>query len=701
MLDGLHRHLRAVTRPDVAGDVPALLRSAGRAARAAVDADHSVVCVQGDPAHLPRGRLYLVDGEGFLDVDVPDRLAARAGGVLAERDLDVPGLAVPAPHALLVPLGDGTPGTLVLTRATNFSADEEEAAGVLGLSLGLAVQSALLTVSERAAAGKASRGALLERVTGLLQTSATTAEITERIPPAVVEVLGCVSSSLYVVDGDELVGEAHPPLPEPVRTRLQRVDRSADTPMGEAVRTGRTVVLTSTEIPRYRDLAGLDPERIGVALVVPLAGRDELVLGTLTVNWAERSPLEHTDLDLFAAVAAQLAVALERAQLLDAERSSRAELSRSHEALGRLARDLQRGLLPQRLPHRAGLDVATRYAPALAGSEIGGDWYDAVGDGSDGSDVALIIGDVQGHSTRAAGLMGQVRTAVRAYVSEGHDPSAALERTNRLLVDLDAGRFATCCLVRLDTATGVLTVASAGHNAPLVVDDAGFRELAVDPGPPLGVDHGAVYPATRYRLLGRSVLVLHTDGVVEVLGEGSDEGERALHDTLRTVAGRAPTADELATTVMAAIPHELTDDAALLVATFAGADVGRLDASLWLPPDIRAVSTAREFLCDRLTAWSTDELLDEAELVLSELVTNALVHTDGGAGLALRFDGAERRLRIAVEDSSTRSPHGRDAPPDALGGRGLSIVDAVADTWGVDVGPDGKTVWADLAVEAD
>ncbi len=120
-----------------------------------------------------------------------------------------------------------------------------------------------------------------------------------------------------------------------------------------------------------------------------------------------------------------------------------------------------------------------------------------------------------------------------------------------------------------------------------------------------------------------------------------------------------------------------------------------------MPPDIRAVSTAREFLRDRLTAWSTDELLDEAELVLSELVTNALVHTDGGAGLALRFDGAERRLRIAVEDSSTRSPHGRDAPPDALGGRGLSIVDAVADTWGVDVGPDGKTVWADLAVEAD
>ncbi|MEZ0493792.1 SpoIIE family protein phosphatase [Kineococcus sp. TBRC 1896] len=701
MLAGLHHHLRAVSRPDAAGDLPAVLRSAGRAARVAVDADHSVLWASRGPA--ASGSLYLVDGEGFLDVDPPAWATGRGGDLLVERDVDLPGLAAPAPHALVVPMGGGALGALALTRDHAFCAQEEEAAGVLALGLALAVQVAHLTVAERSAAAAATRGALLESVTELLQTSATTAEITARIPTAVVEVLDCASSSLHVLDGDELVGEAHPPLPEPVGSRLRRVHRTADTPMGEAVRTGRPVVLTGTDVDRYRGLDGMDPGRVGVALVVPLTGRDDLVLGTLTVNWGERSPWGHTDLDLFAAVAAQLAVALERAQLLDAERSSRAELSRSHEALGRLARDLQRGLLPQRLPHRAGLDVATRYAPALAGAEIGGDWYDAVGDGADGADVALIVGDVQGHSTRAAGLMGQLRTAVRAYVSEGHDPSAALERTNRLLVDLDAGRFATCCLVRLDTSTGILTVASAGHHPPLVVDDSGFRELAVDPGPPLGVDHGAVYPSTRYRLLGRSALVLHTDGVVEVLGEGSERGERALHDTLRAVVGRspAPTAEELATTVLAAIPHRLTDDAALLVATFAGADAGRLDAALRLPADIRAVASARGFLRERLTAWSADELLDEAELVLSELVTNALVHTAGDAGLTLRFDGAERRLRIAVGDSSTRSPRERDAPPDALGGRGLAIVDAVADAWGVDVTADGKTVWADLAVETD
>nr|WP_246315278.1 SpoIIE family protein phosphatase [Kineococcus aurantiacus] len=564
----------------------------------------------------------------------------------------------------------------------------------------MAVETTLLAAAERSAARSAARSALLERITGLLQTSATTAEITARIPAAVLDVLDCLSSSLHVLDGDDLVGERHPQWPQEWRDRVQRSHRLADTPVAEAVRTGRPLVVTREEVGRYRGLDGLDPEVVGVTLVVPLAGRDDQVLGALTVNWGDRSPLDHADLDLFAGVALQVAVALERAHLLDAERSSREALSRSHEALDRLARDLQRGLLPSRLPHHNGLQIATRYAPALAGAEIGGDWYDAV---QSGDDVTLIIGDVQGHSTRAAGLMGQLRTAVRAYVSEGHDPTAALERTNRLLVDLDAERFATCCLVRLDTAAGILSVASAGHQPPLVVDESGFHEVAVDPGPPLGVDRDATYPGTRYRLLGRSAVVLHTDGVVEVLGEGSERGERVLRRTLHEALAGDPgrSAEFLATAVMAAIPHELTDDAAMLVATFAGTVAGRLEASSWLPPDIRAVATAREFLRDRLTAWSTDELLDEAELVLSELVTNALVHTGGGAGLTLRFDGAERRLTIAVEDTSPRAPHERAMTPDALGGRGLGIVEAVADAWGVRPGPHGKTVWAELAVEAD
>ena len=697
MLHGLHAYLRAIDAPETAGDLRGLLRVASRAGRRALDAEHCVVWFAGSPPHPP---LYLVDGDAFLEVAEPPFAAEAAAASVTRRDgTALPGVAEVPAHVVVAPLPvSSTRGAVVLTRSEPFTADEEAAAGIVASALGMALEATVLRAAERFAAATASRSTLLERVTGLLQTSATAVEITQRIPAAVIEVLDCRSSWVYVLEGEELRGDGLPPLPSEL-DRLRRVPRSSDNPVSEAVRTGAPVVVSGDDIARYRDLTGVEPEQIGVTLVVPLAGREK-VLGALSVGWGDRSPLEHADLELFAAVASQVAVALERAQLLDAERSSRAQLATSHEALATLARDLQRGLLPTWLPQQEGLQVAARYAPALAGSEIGGDWYDAV---QTGHDIALIIGDVQGHSTRAAGLMGQVRTAVRAYVSEGHDPSTVLRRTNRLLVELGAELFATCCLARLDTSTGLLSVATAGHPPPLVVDESGYREIDVDPGPPLGVLAGAEYPVTRYRLLGRSALVMHTDGVVEVLGEGSEVGEATLRDTLRTTLREEPdqTAERLASTIMAAIPHALTDDAAMLVATFTGTHSGRLDASLWLPPDIRAVASARGFLRDRLLAWSTDELLDEAELVLSELVTNALVHTGGGAGLSLRFDGAERRLTISVHDSSPRHPRERTAAPDALGGRGLGIVEAVADAWGVHVDDDGKTVWAELAVEAD
>ena len=695
MLHGLHRFLRAIDEGAATGDPRVLLRTASRVVREVLGADHCLVRSAGAPGLRP---LHLLDGDVLLDAPAPP--PADAPRVLRRAGTPLPGLVRTPAHVVEAPLSVAAArGALVLTRDADpgFDEDDEQAVGIAALALGAALESVLLAAAERSARGTASRAALLERITGLLQTSATAAEIVERIPAAVIEVLGCRAASLHVLEGEHLVGDTLPPLPAPVRERLRRVHRDSDNPVSEVVRTGAPVVLGGVDVTRYRDLAEVDPARLGTTLVVPLAGREE-VLGALSVGWGERSPLEHGDLDLFASVASQVAVALERAQLLDAERTSRTRLARSHEALGTLARDLQRGLLPTRLPQHPGLQVATRYAPALAGSEIGGDWYDAV---PTATGVVFVIGDVQGHSTRAAGLMGQVRTAVRAYVSEGHDPSAVLERTNRLLVELDAPLFATCCLVRLDTATGILSIATAGHPPPLVVDGSGPHEVDADPGPPLGVLPGAVYPLAVHRLLGPSALVLHTDGVVEVLGEGSEAGEAALRDALRAAPGPGParSAEELASGVMTAIPHELTDDAALLVATFAGAASGRLEATLWLPPDVRAVASAREFLRSTLGAWSAEDLLDEAELVLSELVTNALVHAEGGAGVTLTFDGAADRLTISVHDSSPRRPRERRAGPDALGGRGLGIVEAVADDWGVRVEGSGKTVWAELAVE--
>jgi anti-sigma regulatory factor (Ser/Thr protein kinase) len=386
-----------------------------------------------------------------------------------------------------------------------------------------------------------------------------------------------------------------------------------------------------------------------------------------------------------------VALALERAHLLDAERAARESLAGSVAALTDLARTLQRGLLPRRLPVLDRVRVAVRYQPALVGSEVGGDWYDAL-EVDDG--VVFVIGDVQGHNTTAAGLMGQLRTAVRAYVSEGHAPGAALERTNRLLVDQTDELFATCCLVRLDQSSGTLTVASAGHPPPLVVRGQDLTELAVEPGPPLGVEHAATYASQSYRLDGDCRVVLYTDGVVESRFDQLESGAAALRRNALAGAGADP--EELASRIMTGIPHRLDDDAAMLVLAYAGPSTQVEEAVLPLASDLRAVGQARTFLTAALTAWEAEDLLDGAELVLSELVTNALVHTDSPAGATLRFAPASRVLTLVVRDASTRHPRERHAGNDALGGRGLAIVEAVSDAWGVNVEGAGKTVWAEL-----
>ncbi|MCI2237455.1 SpoIIE family protein phosphatase [Paenibacillus sp. TRM 82003] len=514
------------------------------------------------------------------------------------------------------------------------------------------------------------------------------------MPRAVVEATDCAAAALYLVDPVRgiLTGNGHPPLP-PELTALRTVALGADDPLADAIRTGTPVVLTGAGARRPAGPPEQLPWTAVSTLAVPLVERNGRSLGVLVV---ERDDAEPTDVEvsLFTSVAAQVALALERAQLLDAERAARENLAVSVSALTELARTLQRGLLPQRLPVLERVAVAVRYQPAVVGAEVGGDWYDAV---ALDDDVVFVIGDVQGHNTTAAGLMGQLRTAVRAYVTEGHGPGAALERTNRLLAEMAEELFATCCLVRLDQGSGTVTVATAGHPAPLVVDGAGLRELDVEPGPPLGVDPEAAYPTATHRLRRRSRVVLYTDGVVESRAEQLDQGLESLRRTVAAHAGAS--CEELASRIMASIPHRLDDDAAMLVLEYAGPSAQLEEAALPLPADVRAVAQSRAFLRTALDAWDAAELLDEAELVLSELVTNALVHTDSATGVLLRYDRAARRLTISVQDRSTRHPRERHADPDALGGRGLGIVEAVADDWGVSLEGEGKTVWAELAIE--
>ncbi|MEU1075802.1 MULTISPECIES: SpoIIE family protein phosphatase [unclassified Streptomyces] len=266
------------------------------------------------------------------------------------------------------------------------------------------------------------------------------------------------------------------------------------------------------------------------------------------------SPQERTVLTALAGLIAQ---ALERAQRYDTEAA--------------LARGLQAALLPHRLPAHPGVETAARYLPGTQGMDVGGDWYDVVeaGDG-----LALVIGDVQGHGVQAAATMGQLRSAVRAFALGGHPPEEVMSGTNRLLIDLDPGQFASCCYIRLDPLTGEARAARAGHPQPLLRHPDGRAEVLDLPGGVvLGVAPDAVYPVADLRLEPGAVLALYTDGLVERAGTDIDEGverlraslSRAATPTRRTGPSLGGTADLLIEE--ARQTTDRPDDIALLLTT--------------------------------------------------------------------------------------------------------------------------------------
>ncbi|MFE7441023.1 SpoIIE family protein phosphatase [Streptomyces chartreusis] len=380
------------------------------------------------------------------------------------------------------------------------------------------------------------------------------------------------------------------------------------------------------------------------------------------------------------------------------------EKTRAYELEHALAQGLQQGLLPRRLPHLVEVEITARYLPATVGPEVGGDWYDVIP--LPGRAVGFVIGDVEGHTLEAAGMMGQIRTAVRAYAAEGHDPSAVLSRSNRLIADLDTELFATCCCLWLELDTGIAVAASAGHHLPAVTDgDALIVPADLQVGPPLGVDRRAVYPQAEIELTQGSVLALFTDGLLDTRHGGPNAVERfsrslaeARLQNLEVVADRL---------IDASLPQELReDDAALLLVRYEGAHEPsrRRVARLFVQRhDLRRVAYIRHALHDLLQDWDLDALADDLELLASEVVTNALVHAHSEVDVRLRK--YPDRLRVEVRDSNPRPPVpvvfvGPEEPgnQEAEFGRGLLIVDALASAWGSSPAGRGKTTWFELGI---
>jgi serine phosphatase RsbU (regulator of sigma subunit)/anti-sigma regulatory factor (Ser/Thr protein kinase) len=482
---------------------------------------------------------------------------------------------------------------------------------------------------------------------------------------------------------------------------------TADYPAALVVRTGQAVYVPSPEV--YAERFPLSwplvrPYRRTSWAYLPLT-----VAGTTIGAWmaAFRDPVRFTpdERAVLTTVARMLAQALSRASQQESERA--------------LSDGLQRSMLPAREPDIDGMTLAARYVPTGGGLQVGGDWYDVI-DLPSGR-TAIVIGDVQGHDVRAAGLMGQLRIALRAYAAEGHGPDAVLSRTSRFLAGLSEQvteladvRFATCLYLEIDQATGSLDVARAGHPEPVVrLGDGTTLARRAPGGLPLGVAPDTDYPTTRLSLEAGEVLLLCTDGLIETGGHDLDTGWKRLCGVFE--AGPADDLEAMADSILRAVhgpaSHRTTgpladrreDDIALVLlrrdpdGPTCALPVRRTVATV-AQNDPASIRSAREDIRALLHDWKNADQQDSGVLLVSELVTNVLVHTDEDALLTAQVIGVpgSRRLHVEVVDRSDDMPHPRSPGELASSGRGLLLMDELSDAWGVDPRGDAKSIWFEL-----
>ncbi|WP_409234620.1 SpoIIE family protein phosphatase [Streptomyces sp. PA5.6] len=463
-----------------------------------------------------------------------------------------------------------------------------------------------------------------------------------------------------------------------------------DYPMSEVVRTlAPRYIETADDFAESYPLLWPHIDELGItaAAYLPLIAQARPI-GVLGLLYQDKTGFTEEERNVLVALGSSIAQSLQRAMFYEQEKD--------------LAQGLQQAMLPRTIPGVPGAEIAVRYRSAALGRDIGGDWYDVIP--LPGGHVGAVIGDVQGHDTHAAAVMGQLRIVLRAYAAEGHTPATVMARASTFLHELDTDRFATCLYADADLTTGVVQLVRAGHLDPLLQrTDGSCHRVSVDGGLPLGLsaEFGRLdYPVTTLELDQGQTLLLCTDGLVEEPGADLDDGMRALAE-LAAVAPRdlQRLADRLCGIVDG---RGGDDDAALLLLRRRTDDAprsgGRLQQHV-APSDPEALAEARHMIRAAVRAWGAGGRADEIELVADEVITNALMHTDGSAIVTLRvLTGTDRRLRVDVEDSSSALPRRRDAGESGVSGRGLLLVDRLADAWGVEARGGGKCVWCEFVV---
>lgn len=425
-------------------------------------------------------------------------------------------------------------------------------------------------------------------------------------------------------------------------------------------------------------------------LAAPLTARDGRNLGLLQLSdKADGGEFTPDDEAVLAQLAAIAGLAIENASMYERERGA--------------AQQLQSELLPAQVPQMEGLEIATRYVAGEQGARVGGDWYDVIA--LDDERVAMVVGDVMGRGISAASVMGQLRIGVRAYALEDRSPSAVLGGVDGLLQSLGDDYFVTLLYCVWDLARDSVTFASAGHLPPLLrLPDRTTVFLRGDQGPPLGVDRTEFFDH-QVDVPAGSMVMLYTDGLVE--HRGLPLG-RALGALAQASAAAPEEPEAIARQVLEALPTATGDDVALVVArrqprrqreasASSSAESGNgARAVLRIRPHPECVAQVRDWVTQTLSREGLDELAETAELLASEVVTNAIVHASTEIELETRWE--TERVRVTVSDADLHLPSVAALDVEATSGRGMHMVDLLAHDWGVYMQPKGKTVWFDLTV---
>ncbi|MET8637225.1 SpoIIE family protein phosphatase [Streptomyces sp. NPDC004680] len=419
-------------------------------------------------------------------------------------------------------------------------------------------------------------------------------------------------------------------------------------------------------------------------MIVPIHAHGSVLGMAAFMRSQDPRPFEEDDLLLAEELVGRAALSLDNARQYARERSA--------------ALALQRHLLPHRATGAPAADVAWRYLPADSHHGVGGDWFDVIP--LSGARTALVVGDVLGHGINAAATMGQLRTAVRTLADMDLPPEDLLAHLDEQVVrlaekDVEPGDpaaatiGATCLYAVYDPATGQCTMARAGHPPPAIIDRHGqvtFPELPI--GPPLGLGLGP-FESVTLDLPGNSVLALYTDGLIESRDQDIDAGMDRLAAAL---AHPGLDLEDLCSSVVDALPAQAPiDDATLLLARTRSLGPSRT-VSWEFAADPAVVGHARALTTRQLARWQLEHLADSTELIVSELITNAVRHGSGPVRLRLI---RHRFLTCEVYDTSCSSPRLRHPRATDVNGRGLFLVAQLSRKWGTRHTPDGKLIWAE------